>query len=231
MVLPSGLLDRDTRAQLRVLRLDDHLRREAGELVHLLPHRDALDDVAELHAARYVREDRVGEGIPLDQHRARLHLLAVVHPDVGAVDDRIALALATARVEDADLGVAVHHDVAALAVLNRAQVGEAHLALGVGLDVRLLDAAGRRTADVEGPHRELRARLSDRLGSDHADRLAEVHHLAAGEIAAVAQGAHAVRRLAGEHRADHHLLETGVLDQAHLLLVDLGARRHEHLVR
>ena len=46
-------------------------------------------------------------------------------------------------------------------------------------DVRLLDAPGRRAADVEGAHRELGARLADRLRRDHADRLAEVDQLAA----------------------------------------------------
>ena len=54
------------------------------------------------------------------------------------------------------------------------------------LGVRLLCTAGRGTTDVEGPHRELRAGLADRLGCDHTDRLAEVHHRAAREIAAVA---------------------------------------------
>jgi hypothetical protein len=44
------------------------------------------------------------------------------------------------------------------------------------------DAAG-----VERPHRQLRARLADRLGGDDADRLARRDHLAGGEVAAVAR--------------------------------------------
>ena len=75
---------------------------------------------------------------------------------------------------------------AALAVVDGAQVRVADLALAARLDVRLLDAPRRRAADVEGPHRELRARLADRLRGDHADRLAEVHELAARQIAPVA---------------------------------------------
>ena len=69
-------------------------------------------------------------------------------------------------------------------------------------------------ADVEGAHRELGARLADRLGGDDADRLADVDHVAAGEVAAVARDADAAPRLAGEHRADLDLVDAGVLDRA-----------------
>ena len=55
------------------------------------------------------------------------------------------------------------------------------------------DAAG-----VERPHRQLRARLADRLGGDDADRLARADHVAGGEVAAVARPADAVAGLAGQ---------------------------------
>ena len=49
-------------------------------------------------------------------------------------------------------------------------------------DVLTRDATG-----VEGTHGELRARLTDRLGGDDADRLAELDELAGGEHRAVAE--------------------------------------------
>ena len=76
------------------------------------------------------------------------------------------------------------------------------------LDERLVCEL-RRAADVEGAHRQLRARLADRLGGDDADRLAHVDRRAARQVAAVAGGADAVRRFAGQHRADLHLLDAG----------------------
>ena len=54
----SGSLMRDARAEIRGARLDDDLAREAGDLVELLDHRDAFDDVAELHDAADLGEDR-----------------------------------------------------------------------------------------------------------------------------------------------------------------------------
>ena len=87
----------------------------------------------------------------------------------------------------------------------------------------LLDLAARRRAtDVERAHRELRARLADRLRGDDADRLADVDLVAAGEVAPVAQGADAAPGLAGEHRADDDLFDAGVLDDADERLVELG---------
>ena len=65
------------------------------------------------------------------------------------------------------------------------------LPLKFDLDERLVDDV-RRAADVERTHRELRAGLTDRLGGDDADRLADVDRRTAGKIAPVALGAHAV---------------------------------------
>ena len=50
-----------------ILRLDDHLRRQTGELVHLLPHGLAFDDVAEL---RPCPRPRRGSGSRTDPTRA-----------------------------------------------------------------------------------------------------------------------------------------------------------------
>ena len=66
----------------------------------------------------------------------------------------------------------------------------------------LRDVVGRgRTTGVEGAHRELRSGLTDRLGRDDADGLADVDELAGRERTAVALRADADGRVAGEHRA------------------------------
>ena len=86
-------------------------------------------------------------------------------------------------VDVADLGLALG-DAGLEQLLDARQAGG---------DVEAGDAAG-----VERPHRELRARLADRLGGDDADRLADADQLAGGEVAAVARPADAVAGLAGE---------------------------------
>src|SRR5690606_2225646 len=54
---------------------------------------------------------------------------------------------------------------------------------------------------VERTHGQLRTRLTDRLGGDDTDGLADVHQLAGGHRAAVAHRAHAHGRLTGQHAA------------------------------
>ena len=65
---------------------------------------------------------------------------------------------------------------------------------------------------MEGAHGQLRAGLADRLRRDDADRLAMVDRRAAGEIPAIALAADAVDELAGQRRADLHLLDAGLLN-------------------
>ena len=82
---------------------------------------------------------------------------------------------------------------------------------GAGLEE--LDHAGQAvgdvlagdTAGVERTHRQLRPGLTDGLGRNNADRLAELDVLVGGQRTAVAAGADPVGRLAREHGPDHHL--------------------------
>src|SRR5262249_17909556 len=71
--------------------------------------------------------------------------------------------------------------------------------------------------------------LADRLGGDHADRLADVDDEAARQVTAVAEDADAATGLAGEHRPDLHLVDAGGVDAAYLLLVDLLVGGDQHL--
>ena len=79
------------------------------------------------------------------------------------------------------------------------------------------DVVGRgHTTGVERPHRQLGAGLTDRLGGDDADRLADVHELAGRERTAVAGRADADGALTGEDRTHLDRLDAGtdqLLDQ------------------
>ena len=70
----------------------------------------------------------------------------------------------------------------------------------------------RDTARVEGSHRELRARLADRLRGDDADRVADLDQPAGRQVAAVAVRADPLPQLAVERRADADLLDARRLD-------------------
>ena len=67
------------------------------------------------------------------------------------------------------------------------RVADADEAFVARFERALLDlAARRRSTDVERAHRELRARLADRLAGDDTDRFADVDLVAASEVATVA---------------------------------------------
>src|SRR6266702_1434588 len=76
--------DLDVRVQLLLPVLDDHPLSPPRELLQLPAHRLLLDDVHEPHHAPHVRHDRVGVGVPGDQHGVASHLGAVHHHQRGA---------------------------------------------------------------------------------------------------------------------------------------------------
>ena len=78
----------------------------------------------------------------------------------------------------------------------------------------------------EGAHRQLGAGLTDRLGGDDADRLADVHELARRQRPAVAGGAGTQQRLAGQDAPDLDLRDTGrdEVREQHVTQVGAGLR-------
>src|SRR5512143_1529203 len=117
--------------------------------------------------------------------------MAVLHFDPGAVDDRILLLLTPGLVINGDVAAAGHGNIIAFLVLYRVQIEILHNAGILRFEHGLFTYLARRTADVEGPHRQLRSRLADRLGGNDADRLADIHELAAAEVSAVTHLANA----------------------------------------
>src|SRR5437016_2092704 len=101
------------------------------------------------------------------------------------------------------------------------------------LDARqaLRDVGARDATGMEGPHGELRTGFADRLGSDDAHRLTDLDQLAGRQVAAVAQAADALARLAGEHRANFDLGNARLDQVARLDVADLGAFFDERLLR
>ena len=93
-------------------------------------------------------------------------LLALGALEHRAVDEAVVLALAAGVVDDDELAVAVHdHRRCRRVFVGEVRAADAHDAFGARLERALLDLAARRRAtDVERAHRELRARLADRLG-------------------------------------------------------------------
>src|SRR3979490_2350134 len=74
---------------------------------------------------------------------------------------------------------------------------------------------------MEGTHSELRSRFANRLSRDHPGRLAEFHQAPGSQIASVAHDANSPPRLAGEHRANLHPLDTGGLNRTRQIFSDL----------
>src|SRR5690606_34533106 len=165
---------------------------------------DLLDlvDQVRLNGVRAARlEQVVGVDAAAGQRVARLDALAVL-------DDHADVAVDAVRLDE--LAVVRRHGDAGLVLVlldghDAVELTDDGLDLGLaGLDEldharqTLRDVgAGRDAAGVEGTHRELGARLADRLGGDGADGLTEADVAHEGHVEPVAGDAHARLGLTG----------------------------------
>ena len=137
-----------------------------------------------------------------------------------AVDDLITLPVAPFGVMHDQRTAAVHdHEVASLACTTCKPWNLTVPALRASC----VDCSEtrRRAADVERAHRELSARLANRLRRNNANGLTDLDHLAGGEVAAVALHADTATRFARQHGANLDLLDARILDFAGEVFVDL----------
>ena len=141
-----------------------------------------------------------------------LNFLVLLDQQVGAGGDFVFFDFAALGVQQQDFAVAGEHDLLAFVVADHLHAGELHHAGLLGADFAFLDGAGGGAADVERPHRQLRARLADALGADDAHGHALLDQRAGREVHAVAQGTDAQRGVAGHRAADLDLFQAHGFD-------------------
>ena len=145
----------------------------------------------------------------LDELITGIDVLALFHPQAGAVMDQVGFLFSRVIVGGDD-------DFAALFACadgdRPVDFCQGRLPLGLPCLKQLLDP-GKALRDIlhachaarmEGAHRQLRARLTDGLCGDDAHCFTDIHRAAVGEVCTVAAGAHAVLTAAGQHAADLH---------------------------
>ena len=111
----------------------------------------------------------------------------------------VAFFFAALFVDNDEQAGTVHGDASAAAAFYVPQVDKLHERRCSWLREWTLADASRRTTDVECAHGQLRAGFADGLRGDDADRFAQFHHAAAGQVAAVTKGANSAAGFAGEH--------------------------------
>ena len=205
-------------------RVNHHQGGQTGHIVNLLGHGHAFFDVLEFHAAAVFGNDRTGVRIPGSQHLASLQGHTVLHHQRGAVRHLVTFALAAVVVLNHHFAGTGDHHQFTLVGLDVAHLRrEARHTVGLGFHLAGSSGSRRGATDVEGPHGQLGARLTNRLGSNHAHGFAGIHQLAATQITAVALGAQTIAGFAGQRRAHLDFVDAQGVDIVNSSLVQQGA--------
>src|SRR5208282_1091629 len=220
----------DLRVQIFLMFDDDH-GLLAGGFIGFLLHRDVLDDVVELHTTGLLGENRHVVGVPLHKSLTLLDFGAVLDRDHRANNDEVLLQFASVVGEDRDGPVLVEDNVVAVLQGNQAKLVVTYGAIMLSPDLRHLENLGSSSADVEGPHGKLGARLADGLRGDDTRGFAQFDPGARGQVAAITISTHTVLALASQHGADFDFLNAGSIYQPRLDFVNLLVRLGKQFLR
>ena len=117
--------------------------------------------------------------------------VSVLEQQMRSVWHAVDCTLAAIDIEHDDFAAARQAQHAAALVDDGQDIAVSNRAVADRFKVRLFVDL-RRTADVEGPHRQLGAGFADRLRGNNANRFTDVDRGPAGEITAVAGRANAL---------------------------------------
>ena len=132
--------------------------------------------------------DRLADGMPG---------VTLFREDLGAVRQLVARAFDVVLVDDHNLHVATHDDLFTGLIGKQVRVLEHDLAVLRRFKERLLTTLSN-TADVERPHRQLRARFTDGLRGDDADSFTDVDRRTSCKVTAITSGADTVIRFTSQ---------------------------------
>ena len=104
---------------LLVWGIDDDQPHETRYLVHFFVDRHAFNDVLEAHRPSLLGQNRERIRIPFHEGLSRLHPLPIMHPKVGTVHDRVALAVPPLGVFNDERARSVHDDHGAVLLSPR----------------------------------------------------------------------------------------------------------------
>ena len=105
------------------------------------------------------------------------------------VDNRIPFPFASVRTYDGNLAVTVHCHGFTRNIFHGLQIEILDHALASRPYICLLHSSAGGSPDMKCPHCELCARFSNRLSSEDADRLPDLHRLSICQVPSIALGA------------------------------------------
>ena len=105
--------------------------------------------------------------------------MAIVNPKHSTIRDFVTGPFMAALIGENNFDVASHDHQAFLGVFDHAAIVDCHRGIVGGFNRRFFRVLSG-TAYMERPHGQLSSRLTDGLGGNHANRLADVYRCAPG---------------------------------------------------
>ena len=206
----------------------------AGQTRHLVgghAHRLTICEVDQAKVAFPVCQQRLDVRIPAGQHLSGSHGLAFLYLEEGSVRHLVDLLLAAVVVRYDQLAGTRGHHPNLLPARQGLQLPELDLAVVADGDIADgRDGAADRATDMERPHGELRAGLTDRLRGDHADGFTPGHQDAARQVPPITFRTDAAQGLAGHRGPNLDLAKAPVVDLGNPFLVQQRAGRDQDLL-
>ena len=205
-------------------RIDHHERRQSRDFVDLLGHSGPFLDVLEPDPAGVLGNDRTCQRIPSGNGGASLDGATRLDRQNCTIRHLVTFTFTSRVIDNQDLARSANHDLLAFCVVHQPELfGQSDIPVGLRFNRIGHRGARSRATDVEGPHGELRTRLTDRLSGDDTDGFARVNQYAAAEVATVTLGTQSIAGIAGERRTHADLVNALRIDQFHRIFVEQSA--------
>ena len=199
---------------------DDDLGGKTRNFIEVFFHGHPFDQVAESNGSGNLSNDRVGIGIPLNQGLAFLHILPISDLELGRIHNRVPFFFTTRFILNHKTSVTVHNNDFSVPVFEGTQAKILDDTPPLGIQSGLLNDPAGGSANMEGSHRKLGSRLTNRLRRNYTHRLTHFHPFQGRHIAPITFNTNPLFGFTGQAGPHFDFFNTGVFNCYHRFLVN-----------
>ena len=203
---------------------DDNLGGKTRNFIEVFFHSHPFDQVAESNGSGNLSKDRVSIGVPLNQGLTFLHILSISNLELGRIYNRVPFFFTTGSILNYKTSVTVHNNDFSVLIFEGAQAKILDDTSALGIQSGLLNDPAGSSTNMEGSHRKLGSRLTDRLCRNYTHRLTHFHPFQGRHIAPITFNTNPLLRFAGQARTYSNFFNTGVFNCYHRFLVNQAIR-------
>ena len=207
---------------------DNYLSRQTCNFIKVFFHCHTFDDITKSNGTLNLSKNGIGIRIPFYQRLSLLNFLTITDFQLRSIHNRKSLFFSTGFILNHKASISIHYNDFARLVFQGPEPHILNDSPTFSVQSCLLNHSTRGSTNMEGSHRQLRARLTYRLRCNNTHRFTNLNPLKRCHVATVTLNTNTLFRLTGQAGTHFNFFNTGIFNSGNRVFLDqtIGFRQN-----